>query len=279
MGLRYRRGSADAARSRATDPATTRAQPAAILVPAETGASVPSLRDRSLGSRWRLSFTSATLGASVPRPHATSPKPAAPTHSARARRRRPMNDLQCDLRLVQQALNLESLVLAFRTEGELPTRERLQRHRHCPRLAGDDDRELILGPCEPGGDRCQLRRLGRGQVNADHPAGGLLDRLAAGRLLGYGDAGCGERDRLAQRPEADAGRGAGGTDRAGAAGSGSAWLQPATASTRPARAAPAPTASPTIAGLISAPGSRAARARRSASGPHPGRRSRPRPPE
>ena len=153
----YRRGSADAARSRATDPAATRAEPTAILglrrctaraarrtpnttfgasaaiastvsrrgwrrrhgtpmtihatgetrsirtvrknrdsrraagvsVPAVAWASVPSLRIRSLCCRRKFSCTSATVGASVPRPHATSPKPAAPAHSARARCRRP----------------------------------------------------------------------------------------------------------------------------------------------------------------------------------------------
>ena len=152
---RYRRGSADAARSRATDPAATRAEPTAILglrrctaraarrtpnttfgasaaiastvsrrgwrrrhgtpmtihasgetrsdrqkyrdsrravgvsVSAVAGAAAPSLRIRSLCCRSH----SAQVGASVPRPHATSPKPAAPAHSARARRRRP--EAQC----------------------------------------------------------------------------------------------------------------------------------------------------------------------------------------
>ena len=150
----YRRGSADAARSRATDPAATRAEPAAILglrrctaraarrtlntafgasvaiastvsrrgwrrrhgtpmtihatgetsshrrknrdirraagvsVPAVAGACVPGLRIRSICCRM-FSCTSAAVGASVPRPHATSAKPAAPAHSARARCRRP----------------------------------------------------------------------------------------------------------------------------------------------------------------------------------------------
>ena len=156
---RYRRGSAAAARSRATDPAASRAEPTAILglrrctaraarrtlnttfgastaiqstvsrrgwrrrhgtpmtipatgktrsdrrkyrdsrravgvsVPAVAGACVPSLRNRSLCHRRMFSCTSARAGASVPRPHATSPKPAAPAHSARARRRRP--EAQC----------------------------------------------------------------------------------------------------------------------------------------------------------------------------------------
>ena len=157
----YRRGSADAARSRATDPAATRAEPAAILglrrctaraarrtlnamgsasaaiastvsrrgwrrrhgtlrttsatgetrpnqrknrdirraagvsVAAVAGASAASLRKKSLrcpsipARAAMFSSTSAPVGASVPRPHATSPKPAAPAHSARARCRRP----------------------------------------------------------------------------------------------------------------------------------------------------------------------------------------------
>jgi hypothetical protein len=162
----YRRGSADAARSRATDPAASRAEPAAILglrrctaraarrtsntvgsasaaiastvsrrgwrrrhgtpmtihasgetrsdqrryrdsrraagvsVAAVAGASASSLRNRSLrcpssiSARAKMFFsTSARVGASVPRPHATSPKPAAPAHSARARCRRP--EAQC----------------------------------------------------------------------------------------------------------------------------------------------------------------------------------------
>ena len=146
----YRRGSADAARSRATDPATARADPAAVLglrrctaratrrtpntaagaslaiastvsrrgwrrpdrtpmtipttekatsyrdrwravsvcVPAAAGALVPGLRSRSLCCR-RIRSTSARAGASVPRPHAISPEPAAPAHAARARCRRP----------------------------------------------------------------------------------------------------------------------------------------------------------------------------------------------
>ena len=145
----YRRGSADAARSRATDPAATRAEPTAILglrrctaraarrtpnttfgasaaiastvsrrgwrrrhgtsmtihatgetsshrrknreirraagvsVPAGAGAGMPGLRIRSSCCR-KFSCTSAAVGASVPRPHATSPKPAAPAYSARA---------------------------------------------------------------------------------------------------------------------------------------------------------------------------------------------------
>jgi hypothetical protein len=136
----YRRGSADAARSRATDPAATRAEPAAILglrrctaraarrtpytafgasmatastvsrrgwrrrhdtsmtihatgetssyrrknrdsrraagvsVPAVAGACVPGLRIRSICCR-KFSCTWAGVGASVPRPHATSPLP------------------------------------------------------------------------------------------------------------------------------------------------------------------------------------------------------------
>ena len=159
---RYRRGSADAARSRATDPAAIRAEPAAILglrrctaraarrtvratfgaslaiasavsrrgwrrrhgtpriihatgetrlnqrknrdtrraagvsVAAVAGASAASLRKKSLrcpssipARAARFSSASAPVGASVPRPHATSPKPAAPAHSARARCRRP----------------------------------------------------------------------------------------------------------------------------------------------------------------------------------------------
>jgi hypothetical protein len=160
----YRRGSADAARSRATDPAATRAEPTAILGlrrctaraarrtpnttfgasaaiastvsrrgwrrrhgtpmtipatgaarsarayrdrrravcvsgPAVAGASASSLRNRSLrclsiSARAEMFFsTSALANASVPRPHATSPKPAAPAHSARARCRRP--EAQC----------------------------------------------------------------------------------------------------------------------------------------------------------------------------------------
>ncbi len=159
---RYRRGSADAARSLATDPAPIRAEPAAILglrrctaraarrtlntvgsasaaiastvsrrgwrrrngtpmtipatvrtgldqrknrdsrrpagvsVPAVAGASASSLRKKSLRCpssssvrAKKFSSASAPVGASVPRPHATSPKPAAPAHSARARCRRP----------------------------------------------------------------------------------------------------------------------------------------------------------------------------------------------
>ncbi len=157
----YRRGSADAARSRATDPAATRAEPAAILglrrctaraarrtlnamgsasaaiastvsrrgwrrrhgtlrttsatgetrpnqrknrdirraagvsVAAVAGAPAASLRKKSLrcpsipARAAMFSSISAPVGASVPRPHATSPKPAAPAHSARARCRRP----------------------------------------------------------------------------------------------------------------------------------------------------------------------------------------------
>jgi hypothetical protein len=54
---------------------------------------VPSLRNRSLCCRRMFFSTSARAGASVPRPHTTSPKPAAPAHSARARRRRP--EAQC----------------------------------------------------------------------------------------------------------------------------------------------------------------------------------------
>ena len=50
---------------------------------------MPCLRNMSLCSRWKLSCTSAGVGASVPRPHAVSPKPAAPAHSARAHCRRP----------------------------------------------------------------------------------------------------------------------------------------------------------------------------------------------
>jgi hypothetical protein len=60
-----------------------------VSVPAVAGAAAPSLRIRSLCCRSH----SAQVGASVPRPHATSPKPAAPAHSARARRRRP--EAQC----------------------------------------------------------------------------------------------------------------------------------------------------------------------------------------
>jgi len=56
--------------------------------PGEAGAGVPGLRIRS-SCRRKLSCTSAAVGASVPRPHAISPKPAAPAHSARARCRRP----------------------------------------------------------------------------------------------------------------------------------------------------------------------------------------------
>ena len=157
----YRRGSADAARSRATDPAAARAEPTAILglrrctapaarrtwktavgvslaiactvsrrgwrrpdrtpmticateeqgrtgrsapppiaggrcvsVPAVVVASgpswrVPSLRNRSLCCCWLFFSTSARVGASVPRPHATSPEPAALAHAARARCPRP----------------------------------------------------------------------------------------------------------------------------------------------------------------------------------------------
>jgi hypothetical protein len=62
---------------------------AGVSVPGVAGACVPRSRTRSLSSRWKFSCTSAAVGASVPRPHATSPKPAAPAHSARARCRRP----------------------------------------------------------------------------------------------------------------------------------------------------------------------------------------------
>jgi hypothetical protein len=148
----YRSGSADAARSRATDPATTRAEPTAILglrrctargtrrtqnttvqassaiaptvsrrgwpKPYRTRRTVPTTGAPTLyrvfSDRWRAvnvcaavagtsmprlrirSFccsmyccASARAGASVPRPHATSPKPAAHVHAARARCRRP----------------------------------------------------------------------------------------------------------------------------------------------------------------------------------------------
>ena len=47
-----------------------------------------SLSNRSRCCR-RIGSTSARVGASVPRPHATSPNPAALAHAARARWRRP----------------------------------------------------------------------------------------------------------------------------------------------------------------------------------------------
>jgi hypothetical protein len=50
---------------------------AGVSVPAVAGACVPGLRIRSICCR-KFSCTSAAVGASVPRPHATSPKPAAP---------------------------------------------------------------------------------------------------------------------------------------------------------------------------------------------------------
>ena len=61
---------------------------AGVCVPAVAGACVPGLRIRSICCRM-FSCTSAAVGASVPRPHAISPKPAAPARSARARCRRP----------------------------------------------------------------------------------------------------------------------------------------------------------------------------------------------
>ena len=60
-----------------------------VSVPAVAGTLVPSLRSRSLCCRRMFSSTSAQVGASVPMPHAISPKPAAPAHAARARCRRP----------------------------------------------------------------------------------------------------------------------------------------------------------------------------------------------
>jgi hypothetical protein len=59
-----------------------------VCVLGVAGALVPGLRIRSICCRM-FSCTSAAVGASVPRPHAISPKPAAPAHSARARCRRP----------------------------------------------------------------------------------------------------------------------------------------------------------------------------------------------
>ena len=63
-----------------------------VCAPAVAGASggrrVPSLRSRSLCCR-PIFTISARVGASVPRPHATSPEPAALAHAARARCRRP----------------------------------------------------------------------------------------------------------------------------------------------------------------------------------------------
>jgi len=149
----YRSGSADAARSRASDPATTRAEPTAILGlrrctaraargtenttfevssaiaptvsrrgwrrPYRTRRTIPTTGKatfyQAVSDRWRAvivcartvagtsmprlrirSFccsmyccASARVGTSVPRPHATSPKPAALTHAARARCLRP----------------------------------------------------------------------------------------------------------------------------------------------------------------------------------------------
>ena len=150
----YRSGSADAARSRATAPATTRPEPTAILglrrctargirrtqntairaspaitftvsrrglrrpdrtrrtipatstarpyrgargdswltagdrVPAVAGTCMPCLRIRSFSCSM-CRCASAWVGASVPRPHATSPNPAALAHAAMARCRRP----------------------------------------------------------------------------------------------------------------------------------------------------------------------------------------------
>jgi hypothetical protein len=66
---------------------------AGVCVPAVAGACRPNLRSRSVCCRRKFSCTSAAVGASVPRPHATSPKPAAPAHSARPRCRRPAD--QC----------------------------------------------------------------------------------------------------------------------------------------------------------------------------------------
>ena len=80
--------------------------------------------------------------------------------------------------LEQTALKLESLTPALRRDDELPFRERLHRHGHGPGLAGDDDRELFLGASKLGCDGRQRRRLGGGQVDADSPAGGVLDWLA-----------------------------------------------------------------------------------------------------
>src|SRR3984957_18435722 len=118
----------------------------------------------------------------------------------------------------------------------------------------------LIGPAPPGGPS-----VAPGPVSATEPAGHLLTDAP-------GSVRPGSRTMADERWV-----GAGGA--VGAGPSGSAWLQPAPVSTRPVRAAAAPTASLIIVGLISAPGSRAARARRSASGPHQGRRSRPRSPE
>ena len=58
------------------------------VVPAVAGTSMPRSRNRSF-CRSMFFRASARVGASVPRPHATSAKPAALAHAARARCRRP----------------------------------------------------------------------------------------------------------------------------------------------------------------------------------------------
>src|SRR5689334_226305 len=101
------------------------------------GGSLPSLASRSLVC-WMFLSISARVGASVPRPHAINPEPAALAHSARARCRRPA--AQCPAPVAAR-------VTAADTHSSVP--DGLAPSRVSRRATSSGDGALLSSPAIP----------------------------------------------------------------------------------------------------------------------------------